>query len=63
MSAVEQHDLRLHRQRLGNCATLLLPAGKMVWILVPLIRNPDLLEQFLSAVTHPHAALSGWIGA
>ena len=42
---VEQHDLRLHRERAGDRHPLLLTAGQTDRVLVGLVGEPDLREQ------------------
>ena len=42
---VEQHDLRLHRERAGDRHALLLAAGELGGQLVRLVRDADALEQ------------------
>jgi hypothetical protein len=42
---VEEHDLRFHRQRPGDRHPLLLPAGELGRVGVPLLGQPDALEE------------------
>src|SRR5690606_29611072 len=59
---VEEHDLRLHRQRPRDSHPLLLPARQLAGILVALLRDADALQQLaclgfgsvLLPVTHFH---------
>jgi hypothetical protein len=42
---VEQHDLGLHRQRAGDGGSLLLAAGELGGVLVPLVGDAHALQQ------------------
>jgi hypothetical protein len=62
---VEQHQLRLERQRARDADALLLTAGKLIRVLVLLLRQPDLVEQLdglwddllLGPLLHDHRSL------
>src|SRR5207244_12185801 len=58
---VEQHQLRMHRQRAGDRDALLLPAGEWQRVRVLLAGGPDALEQLrrLGARLVLRAALDG----
>ena len=42
---IKQQGVGLHRQRAGNRHPLLLPAGKLVWIIIAPLIQPDLVQQ------------------
>ena len=49
---VEQHQLRLHRQRTRNRHALLLAAGELRGIRIGLVRKPDAPQQSMRLGAH-----------